>query len=76
MSGVTQSQILPPPPPAVDVNWPGLVIGFLIVAFGLGLGVIWTLRRETRTRGVILLAFLLVPALLSAVMVLVRIVSR
>jgi hypothetical protein len=58
-----------------DVNVPALAVCFLVVATFLVLGVLWSRKAETRKRGILTLSVLLVPAILSAILLGLRILA-
>ena len=58
-----------------DVNVPTLAACLLAVAALLVLGVFWTRKPETGKRGVVTLAMILIPAVLSALVVGLRILA-
>ena len=58
-----------------DVNRPAMIICFAIVAVFLVLGVHWVRKPDTRRRGIIVLAIILVPTFISGLVVSARLLA-
>ncbi len=56
-----------------DFNWPAFVICMAVYVFFFVMGIIWTRKPETRTRGIVTLAVLLVPTAMSALVLVMRV---
>ena len=63
----------PPLPPKTDFNLPAFVACMMIVALIIWIGFKWTKKPETRTRGLIVIAIIVVPAVVSGLGVILRI---
>lgn len=55
------------------VNVPVLLAGLIVVAAFLMLGVLWTRKPQTRKRGIVTLSIILIPTILSAVVLGLRV---
>lgn len=58
-----------------SVNVRALAACFVVVAVFLVLGFLWTRKPETRKRGIVTLSIILIPTILSAVVLLLRVLA-
>ena len=64
--------LVDPHPPEPDFNLPAFVACMVVVALVLWIGFRLTKKPETRTRGLILIALIILPAFVSGLGILLR----
>ena len=61
-------------PDSLDFNWPAFVICLAIYVFFFVKGIAWSREPNTRARGIVTLAILLVPTGMSGLMLILRVI--
>ncbi len=66
--------LVPPDPPKAYFNLPAFIVCMVIVVLVIWMAFRWIKKPETRTRGLILMAIIVIPTVISGLGILLRVI--